>query len=412
MPVRIAHFADAHIDMANYGRYDPDTLLPVRVTDFLKSLDTIVETAIEEQVDLVLFAGDAYKDRNPHPTFQREWGRRIMRLSQAGIPAVLLVGNHDVSPAAGRAHTLAEFDTLAVPNVHIADRLRCYGPAELNVPLQLITIPWVPRSHLIARGDTAGKSLEDVFLAIEDRVTEIVDQLLAKADPDLPTVLSAHASVHGAKYGSERMVMLGNELVLGQALVRDERLDYVALGHIHKHQNLNPDGHPPVVYPGSIERIDFGEAKEAKGFVLAEVSRGKTEWEFVPLKTRPFVDLAVAPQRAETATDEILASLPRPEKLEGAIVRLQISYPADWETQIDDAAIQRALAPALEARLVKNRQTENRARLPDTAGVETLAPAELLALYWKAEGTDPAEAEQLQALGQEIIRTVDQGVST
>ena len=78
---KILHFADAHIDMANYGRHDPQSGLPLRVIDFLKSLDTIVDTAIQERVDVVLFAGDAYKDRNPAPTFQREWGRRIIRLS-------------------------------------------------------------------------------------------------------------------------------------------------------------------------------------------------------------------------------------------------------------------------------------------------------------------------------------------
>lgn len=72
--------------MANYGRHDPSTGLPLRVLDFLKSLDTIVDTAIERKVDMVIFAGDAYKDRSPAPTFQREWGKRIMRLSQAKIP--------------------------------------------------------------------------------------------------------------------------------------------------------------------------------------------------------------------------------------------------------------------------------------------------------------------------------------
>ncbi|HNR47084.1 MAG TPA: metallophosphoesterase, partial [Anaerolineaceae bacterium] len=73
--IRILHFADAHIDMAAQGRHDPETGLPVRVLDFLKALDTIVDTAIAEHVDLVIFAGDAYKDRTPVPTFQREWGR-------------------------------------------------------------------------------------------------------------------------------------------------------------------------------------------------------------------------------------------------------------------------------------------------------------------------------------------------
>ena len=129
---RILHFADAHIDIANYGRRDPASGLPLRILDFLKSLDEIVDTAIEEKVDCVLFAGDAYKDQNPAPTFQREWGQRVMRLSEAGIPTVLLVGNHDISPAAGRAHAMTEFNTLQVPHVLIIDQPGFYSSAALT----------------------------------------------------------------------------------------------------------------------------------------------------------------------------------------------------------------------------------------------------------------------------------------
>jgi len=131
--MKLLHFADAHIDMANYGRHDPQTGLPLRVLDFLKSLDTIVETAIHERVDLVIFAGDAYKDRTPAPTFQREWGRRIMRLSQAKIPTLLLVGNHDVSPSIGRAHALHEFDTLDVPYIHVISKPCACPPTSRRV---------------------------------------------------------------------------------------------------------------------------------------------------------------------------------------------------------------------------------------------------------------------------------------
>src|SRR5512143_2980615 len=75
--MKLLHFADAHIDMANYGKHDPETGLPLRVLDFLKALDAIVDAAIAEKVDMVIFAGDAYKDRSPAPTFHREWGKRI-----------------------------------------------------------------------------------------------------------------------------------------------------------------------------------------------------------------------------------------------------------------------------------------------------------------------------------------------
>ncbi len=102
--------------------------LPYRVVDFLKSLDRIIDAAIDERVDLVIFAGDAYKDRNPQPTFQRAWGERMMRLSRAGIATILLVGNHDIAPADHRAHTLQEYATLAVPHIFVADKMKVCGP--------------------------------------------------------------------------------------------------------------------------------------------------------------------------------------------------------------------------------------------------------------------------------------------
>src|SRR4030042_6558946 len=288
--VTILHFADAHIDMANYGRHDVASGLPMRVQDFLKSLDTIVDTAITEKVDLVLFAGDAYKDRNPAPTFQREWGKRVMKLSRAGIPALLLVGNHDTSPALGRAHTLDPFDTLEVPNVKVLDRPVFLGPADLwNLPLQLIAIPWVSKSGLIASQELTSTEPELVNQAVEERLTAIIKNALEEADPNLPIVLTAHASVQGAVYGGERTVMLGGDLVLPGSLVKDPRLDYVALGHIHKSQNLNEKAHPPVIYPGSIERVDFGEAGDDKFFVIAHLERGKCRVDWRKLEGRPFV---------------------------------------------------------------------------------------------------------------------------
>ena len=55
-PLRVLHFADAHIDMANYGRRDQESALPIRVMDFLSALDQIIDTAVDEAVDLVIFA--------------------------------------------------------------------------------------------------------------------------------------------------------------------------------------------------------------------------------------------------------------------------------------------------------------------------------------------------------------------
>ena len=141
--IKILHFADAHIDMARSGKQDAESGLPLRALDFLAALDAIVDAAVREPVDLVLFAGDAYRDRTPAPTFQREWGRRMMRLSQAGIPTLLITGNHDVPPTSGRAHALQEYETLAVAHVQVVSKPSLLKPADLEgLPLQIIALPW------------------------------------------------------------------------------------------------------------------------------------------------------------------------------------------------------------------------------------------------------------------------------
>lgn len=403
--ITILHFADAHIDMANFGRHNPLSGLPIRVEDFLKSLDTIIDTAIQEKVDLVLFAGDAYKDRNPAPTFQREWGRRVMRLSRAGIPTLLLVGNHDTSPTLGRAHTLDPFSTLEVPNVLVLERPSFLRPDDLwGLPLQVIALPWISRAGLIASQELSAKGPEGIDQAIEERLTTIVHEMLEEADPNLPIVLTAHASVQGAVYGEERTVMLGGDLILPGSLVRDPCLDYVALGHIHKWQDLNEGAHPPVIYPGSIERVDFGEAADDKYFVIVHVERGHTELEWRKLTgIRPFIDRHLRLKSQDDVTGQLLRALPHADKLRGAIVRLVLEYPRDWEALIDEAALREYASGAFEWHLIKRPMIEARARLALDEGVSSLTPLELLDVYWRSSHVTPTEQASLQKLAQKIM---------
>lgn len=404
--LKILHFADAHIDMANFGRHDPETGLPVRVMDFLNSLDEIVDAAIEEKVDLVIFAGDAYKDRNPAPTFQRAWGRRMMRFSKAGIPTLLLVGNHDLSPSLGRAHALEEYSTLEIPHIRVLAEPDFLGPEQLEgLPLQVIALPWITRSQMMAKLDIQASDPTEIYGELETRLTELVDKYLKDADPELPIVLAAHASIQGAVYGGERTVMLGGDLVLSGGLVKDARLDYVALGHIHKAQDLNEGQQPPVVYPGSIERVDFGEAKDDKFFVMVTLEKGQdTKVDWRPLKhIRPFYDRFVRLDSEEGINAKLQAALPRPEQIEGAILRLSLEYPREWEALIDEAALREMAAGAFEFHLVKRPQMESRIRIPEDQSVSELSPYDLLELYWKSAHVEAKDRKQLMDLARELI---------
>lgn len=405
--IKVLHFADAHIDIASHGRHDAVSGLPLRVLDFLKSLDHIVDTAISKKVDLVIFAGDAYKDRLPSPTYQREWGKRVMRLSAAKIPTILLTGNHDVSPASGRAHTLQEFDTLEVPFVRVINKPEFLKPADLwGLPLQMIALPWIFRSGLMASQQEAGITAETANEEIEKRISDVVHNWMNELDPVLPTIMTAHASIQGALYGNERTVMLGKDLVLPGALVKDTRLDYTALGHIHKFQDLNPGAHPPVIYPGSIERVDFGEAADDKFFVIAKIEKGNTTYKAHKLSGRRFIDLAVKIKTSDNLMEKILAMLPAEDQLADAMLRLVIEYPRETEVFLDEAALREKCTSAFEFHLVRRPQEEARSRFSPDESVANLTPIELLGRYWQTVKLDPGNTQPLQALAASIIQEV------
>jgi exonuclease SbcD len=412
--IKLLHFADAHIDMARQGRHDPESGLPLRVLDFLKALDVIMDAALEEKADLVIFAGDAYRDRSPAPTYQREWGKRMMRLSGAGIQTVLVIGNHDVSPAAGRAHTLQEFDTLQVPHIHVISRPCLLGPQDLNgLPVQVIGIPWLTRSAWIASNGQESMDTQDIGEVLEGKLTGIIEDYLSQLDPDLPSIFTSHVSIQGASYGNERSVMLGRDLVLPASLVKDSRLDYVALGHIHKAQNLNEGSLPPVIYPGSIERLDFGEVDDRKTFMIAEIEKGaapRLDWR--ELQGRQFIDLSVEITSAEDVQDKIMAVLPPPDVIREAIVRLVLVYPRGMEALIDEPAIRLAARDAFEFHLIRRPRMQVRLRLSADKPVAALSPMELLDLYWKSIQQPTADTRILNDLAVKIIQNVESGGET
>jgi DNA repair protein SbcD/Mre11 len=402
--IKVLHFADAHIDMAAHGRQDPQTGLPLRVLDYLKALDTIVDTAIHEKVDLVIFAGDAYKDRAPAPTYQREWGRRIMRLSAASIPTFLLVGNHDVSPALGRAHTLQEFDTLEVPHTYVLNKPALLKPSDIEgLPLQIIALPWVSRSGYLAASGVDSLAPEKFFAGMESIIEDMIKTWLEEVDATLPVILTAHTSIQGAIYGGERSVMLGNDLVLSMSLVSDPRLDYVALGHIHKAQDLNAPGQPPVVYPGSIERVDFGEVADEKYFVIAEVEKAKTKVIWHKLEGRRFIDRHLKITSSDFLNQKILQALPPPEELTDAVVRLVLEYPRTYDSLIEETELRRYAQDAFEFHFIRRPQIDARIRIPGDQAVSSLTPLELLELFWKSTNTNQEEEKELKSLANEIL---------
>jgi len=402
--VKVLHFADLHLGVENYGRPDPATGLHTRLLDFLRSFDELLEYAMAEPVDLVLFAGDAYKNRDPNPTHQREFARRIHRLASADIPVFLLIGNHDIPRTAGRANTLDIFATLEVPNVYVCRRPATYQIPTRAGPVQIVGLPWIVRSHLLSREEHKALSLSEIEELTLSKVENILDKQLEGLNPDLPTILAVHGAVQGATYGSERSVMLGQELVLPLGLVKKAAFDYVALGHIHRHQVLRQK-QPPIVYAGSVDRIDFGEEKEAKGFVLADVERGKAQYKFVELaSTRRFVTIEVQADGADpmAQVQEAIAV----HNIKDAVVRLIIHTTMEKNRLLHDNEIHKLLSEAFKvATVVRDVERVSRLRLGSDQTIEQMTPLEVLERYLQVRQVPTERIEKLLEYAQRVMST-------
>lgn len=400
-PIRILHFADMHIGVENYGHIDPETGVNGRVLDFLRRFNEVVNYAIEHEADLVLFAGDAFKTRDPNPTLQREFARRVKRLSDAGIPTLLLVGNHDLPAMDKKASSVDIFRTLAVPNVLVAHSDDVHTIATRHGPVQVATVPYPMRHRLLAREEFKSKTIEQLDRALSDMVAQNIQALAQQIDPTLPAVLAGHFSVLGAVWGSERQVMLGNDVTVLKSVVTDGPFDYIGMGHIHKHQDVNEGAYPPVVYPGSLERIDFGEEHEPKGFCWVELAKGKTTYEFIPVKARPMRTVEVDVASEPDPTQAVIAAIQETD-ITDAIVRVIVHTTPEKEASLRQREIEAALEGAYFFRFNKDVRRDVRARLgPEPP--EGLTPPQLLERYLRAKGTDPERIAVLLAYAKSIF---------
>ncbi|MAH39590.1 MAG: nuclease SbcCD subunit D [Dehalococcoidales bacterium] len=406
--MKIIHFADLHLGVESYGRIDPATGLSSRFLEFLSALDQLIDFALKNKVDLVLFCGDAYKSRDPSQTQQREFARRINRLSSGGIPTFLLIGNHDLHNAIGRATTTEIFDTLAVKSVYVANRPYVYKIDTPSGIIQIISLPWLRRSALLSREDTKNLGFDQINQKMQEVLTGIINTKAKELDPKLPSVLAAHVWVSGARVGSEKSLTISQEHVLMLSNIANLTFDYIALGHIHKHQVLSSS--PPVVYAGSLGRLDFSDEGDDKGFYLveiesdAETGKRQTTFKFQPINGRRLITINVGLELADTdPTATVLKAIAEKEKgVSDAIVRLLISLPQELEGQIRDSDIRNALAPAHYYTIAKDIKRESRLRLGDRSA-EEITPAQALKAYLEATKVSPERTKPLLEYGARLI---------
>jgi len=442
--IRVLHTADIHIGVESYGAINPDSGLSTRLEDFLAALDQAVDTALEEDVSCFLVCGDAYRSREPSQTHQRELARRIVRLSRQGIVVFLLVGNHDLPGGVGRATAVEIFSTLELANVHVAAQPALHRVETRHGPLQVLALPWPRRGAFLpaAQGefrvpgsefqaDTGGsrepatlnaepetrnselRSMDDINRRIELWLHDFIQREAEGLDPQVPAILAAHVTVRGFTFGSERQMMVGQDHMLSPSSLQPPGIDYVALGHLHKHQDPGGFGGPPLVYPGSLQPVDFGEEGQEKGFYLVDLDptlspgRRCVSHEFRPVHSRPFLTIEVDAAGPDPTGAVLRAIRRRGEAINGAIVRVNAHLDAGAESQLDERAVRQALQPAHHvAAIARDVQRPVRPRLGGAGGPAGISPMEALRRYLElapAYAGAPERADQLIGLARQLM---------
>lgn len=404
--VKVLHFADTHLGMENYGRLDPVTGLSSRIHDFARRMDEVVTFARENGVELAIFAGDAFKNRQPNPTIQREFAYRIRELAEL-CPVILLVGNHDLPSNVERASSIEIYETLSVPNVRIGRDFEIFNVETRGGVVQVATAPYPIRAQLIDAEETAGMSLKAVEDHMQGRLIQKLNGLTrAAAQSDAPRLLVGHFSIAEAKPSSERGLMLGRDLAVPLSEIADPVWDYVAMGHIHKYQNVTDDrpGVPPVVYSGSLECIDFGEEHDHKGFCWIELERGNTSYEFIPVAARRFKTIDIDVRGLVNPMPEIYKEIDALNLTE-AIVRVIIQCDEDDQDKIDERAIMAHLFQQAKVNYVAavEKRIERAARTRLGTDPEQLSDWQLLEGYFKAKDTSADQLPDLMDYAHKLL---------
>jgi len=402
--IKILHLSDIHMGSSfSHGRVNPETGVNSRLEDFVTTLSLCIDRAIAEPVDLVLFGGDAFPDATPPPYVQEAFARQFRRLADAQIPTVLLVGNHDQHSQGSGGASLSIYRTLAVPGFIVGDRLTTHRIETGNGSIQIVTLPWLTYSTLLTRPETGGLSIDAVNNLLLEKLEPALEGEIRRLDPTLPTVLLAHLMADRANLGSERFLAVGKGFTIPIATLIRPEFDYVALGHVHRHQNLNPQNNPPVIYPGSIERVDFSEEKEEKGYIRLDITKGEVNWSFCPLPVRSFLTISVDVSAAVDPQQMILAAIAK-KTITEAVVRLLYKIRPEQLELINLNTIHEALksahsytiAPELSSQLA-------RPRLPELGIGQSLDPMGALKTYLDNQDKLKDIREEMLMAAQQLL---------
>jgi exonuclease SbcD len=292
---RIGHMADLQVDdeftVAGRIVIDPQTGMNERLLDIHNCISHAVEVLIDRGCRACLIAGDLTETPHPSPNVERYLLKNLTRLAEH-MPVFVEPGNHGLSKNP-KDSTALEF-LKGRKNIFVVEEPTVFYQEGVNVSMRpsenwpqkdcakIFVLPFP--SKAIVNGSASGKTIEELNKMVSDRLRLYLHSFRAEIDPSVPNILMAHITVAGAK-GTENAEMLKYDPVLYPEDLSG--FDYVALGHIHEFQNIGES----IFYSGSIDRMDFNEEGQPKGFLMVTFEGKSAHTEFLETPARKFMTI-------------------------------------------------------------------------------------------------------------------------
>lgn len=370
----------------------------------MQALRKTVDFAVQNKVDIFLFSGDAYRNASPEPIYQKLFATELKRLSDAGIQTILVVGNHDQILRSTSSHAMSVFQSLEVPGVITVDRplLRIINTA--NGAFQLIGLPHITRHQMMTQEKYGNLSAAAIDRLLIEKITDVLRGYYEELDPTLPTVVTAHMSLDSALAGIEQELLIGYTLTFPLEMFVDERVDYVALGHIHRHQIVR-NAQPTIIYAGSLERVDFGEEREDKGFVHVVVDRKNVEHTFHSIDPRPFVTIDADLTNADDPTQKLCDKIEKAIK-PGCVMRVRYKINQEQLEEVDENLVESKAGEALSFKIYPEIVfSKSRGRLPQLTESSVTSPITALETY--LDEVAPQRKDQLVERARALMDEID-----
>jgi DNA repair protein SbcD/Mre11 len=372
--MRIIHFSDTHLGFAESSKIDPQTGVNQREQDAYTAFKTVIDKVLQGKPEMVIHAGDLFHSPRPPNRAIVTALVGFQRLSVAGIPVILVAGNHSVPRV---ATTGSLFEALRIfPGVRSA-----YGGRYEVFEVGEVAVHCVPH---MATEDMLQAALAQVKVQRAKRFNILV--------------------MHGGVRGTGEQFSLGefNELAISKdVLLRFSEFDYVALGHYHKHMQVGVN----AWYSGSTERFHSREAGYKKGYI--EVDLVKQDVTFHQIPTREMLTLPVIVCRALSLPEIITAiesALKRAQPLNDKIVYVRLTEvdPTTWvELQRERRSIEREYAAdAFEVRwdrtFAEPKEGKSRRSMIGSLAME-------FAAFMKTTKVEDLNRDRLRKLGERLI---------